>query len=416
MAKGSIDFQSIVRANSELGQVQDIDILLERVLLMARNVVNADAGSIYERQTAQEDGAETERLFIKYAQNSTLQKSLPPGQKQAYSKFSVPINEKSISGYCAYTQKTINLPDVYNIPADAPYSFNSAFDKLTGYKTTSTLTLPLATEQRLLGVIQLINKTNKRGKVIPFSSDDELVLTNFAANATSAMQRAYIIRSMILRMIKMSELRDPSETGNHVNRVAGYAVEIFDRWAYRHQIPEGERSTFRDILRIGAMLHDVGKVAISDAILKKPGRLTPEEFDLMKHHTLYGASLFSDTLSTIDRVAMDVALTHHENWDGTGYPGWVDPVTLKPIKAGEDGKPLGKKGEEIPFAGRIVAIADVFDALSSKRVYKDAWTEEQVFDEMRKLSGTKFDPELIDILFEILPVITSTRKMYSDEH
>jgi HD-GYP domain-containing protein (c-di-GMP phosphodiesterase class II) len=162
------------------------------------------------------------------------------------------------------------------------------------------------------------------------------------------------------------------------------------------------------------MLHDVGKVAISDLILKKPGRFTPEEFQIMQHHTLYGAGLFDDPHSSIDTVAKDIALTHHENWDGTGYPGWVDPNKSVPIKTDEAGKPLGKKGEEIPIAGRIVAIADVFDALCSKRVYKEPWGEEEVLAEMRKLAGSKFDPELVDVFFEILPNIKQTQSMYPE--
>jgi len=215
-------------------------------------------------------------------------------------------------------------------------------------------------------------------------------------------------------MIKMAELRDPKETGTHVNRVAGYAVEIYDRWAYNNNIPNAERENFRDTLRISSMLHDVGKVAISDIILKKPARFTPEEFLVMQQHTLYGASLFDDPQSSLDKIAGDIALTHHENWDGTGYPGWVDPVTQVPLKTSEEGKPLGKKGEEIPLAGRIVAIADVFDALCSKRVYKEPWGEEEVLAEMKKLSGSKFDPALVDVFFEILPSIKQTQSLYPE--
>jgi response regulator RpfG family c-di-GMP phosphodiesterase len=222
-------------------------------------------------------------------------------------------------------------------------------------------------------------------------------------------------RAMILRMIKMSELRDPKETGTHVNRVAGYAVEIYDRWAYHHGVSETERMRFRDTLKIASMLHDVGKVAISDMILKKPARFTPEEYLIMQHHTLYGAGLFDDPQSPVDNLARDIALTHHENWDGTGYPGWIDPLTQAPLKVDDGGKPLGKKGEEIPLGGRIVAIADVFDALCSKRVYKEPWSEEQVLVEMRQLSGTKFDPELVDIFFEILPSIKQMQSLYPEK-
>ncbi|MDR1059185.1 MAG: HD domain-containing protein, partial [Treponema sp.] len=269
-------------------------------------------------------------------------------------------------------------------------------------------------EGYLLGVIQIINAKDKKGNTVSFSRDDEFLITHFAANATMALQRAYMTRNMILRMIKMAELRDPKETGTHVNRVAGYTVEIYDRWAFRHRISEPEKERFRDILKIAAMLHDVGKVAISDVILKKPARFTPEEYLIMQHHTLYGAALFDDPQSVMDNISRDVALCHHENWDGTGYPGWVNPVTEQPIKVDEEGKPLGRKGEEIPLVGRIVAVADVFDALCSRRVYKAPWSEEQVLEEIRRLGGTKFDPELIDIFFEILPNIKQIQNLYPE--
>jgi response regulator RpfG family c-di-GMP phosphodiesterase len=230
------------------------------------------------------------------------------------------------------------------------------------------------------------------------------------------LQRAFNTRTMILRIIKMAELRDPKETGTHVNRVAGYAVDIYDRWAFHHKIPVAEKEKYRDILKVGAMLHDVGKVAISDTILKKPARFTPEEFQIMQAHTLYGASLFADTDSPVDTLSMEIALTHHENWDGTGYPGWVNPSTYIAEKTDDNGKALGRKGTEIPLGGRIVAIADVYDALCSKRVYKEPWNEVDVLNEMRKLSGIKFDPELVDIFFEILPSIKHTQEQYPEKN
>lgn len=409
------DFKSILRLDSEMNQIQDLDLLLERILLEARNAVHADAGSIYVVERGEERGEPVEKLAIKYSQNDTMAKELSPGQKLVFSVFSFPVNQKTVSGYCALTRKPVNVPDAYNIPPDAPYSYSTAYDKISGYKTTSILVVPLETaEGKLLGVIQIINAKNKDGNVVPFSSDDEFLVSHFAHSATLALQRAYVTRAMILRMIKMSELRDPKETGTHVNRVAGYAVEIYDRWAYHHGVPDEEREQFRDTLKIASMLHDVGKVAISDMILKKPARFTPEEYTIMQHHTIYGAILFDDIQSPVDIIARDVAIGHHENWDGTGYPGWINPMTGTAIKAGPEGKPLGKQGEEIPLTARIVAIADVYDALCSKRVYKDPWTEEDVLEELKKLGGSKFDPELIDIFFEILPSIKQIQSLYPE--
>ena len=415
MASIRTDFKSILELDSELSQIQDFDLLLERILLEARKVVHADAGSIYILETIEENGQKTERLAVKYAQNDTTLKQLPPGQKPAYALFTVPINEKTVSGYCAFTKKLVNVEDCYNIPADVPYSFNTAFDKKSGYTTISSLTVPLMTiEGKLLGVIQTLNALDEHGNVVPFSKDDELLITHFASSATTALERTGMMRAMILRMIRMAELRDPKETGTHVNRVAGYAVEIYDRWAYNSGIAETEREKFRDTLKIAAMLHDVGKVAISDTILKKPARFTPEEYRVMQHHTIYGASLFDDPQSSIDNIARDIAFCHHENWDGTGYPGWVDPTDGSVIKADPDGKPYGKKGEEIPLTGRIIAIADVFDALCSKRIYKQAWSEEEVLSEIRSLAGVKFDPDLTEAFFETLPSIKQIQNMYPE--
>jgi HD-GYP domain-containing protein (c-di-GMP phosphodiesterase class II) len=409
------DFKSIIQLDSELNQIQDLDLLLERILLEARKAVRADAGSIYVIEKEEEDGGLTDKLVIKYSQNDTLARGMPDGQKLVYSVFSLGINEKTLSGYCALTRKLVNVPDAYHIAPGAPYSYSTAYDRISGYKTTSILTIPLETaENRLLGVIQIINAKDKDGNVEPFSRDDEFLITHFATNAARALQRAYVTRAMILRMTKMSELRDPKETGTHVNRVAGYAVEIYDRWAYHHGVPVVEREHYKDTLKIATMLHDVGKVAISDVILKKPAKFTPEEYQIMQHHTLYGAQLFEDPQSPLDRVARDVALNHHENWDGSGYPGWIDPMTERVIKHGAEGKARGKRGEEIPLTGRIVALADVYDALCSRRVYKEPWSEADVLAEMKKLSGTKFEPELIDIFFEILPSIKQIRSLYPE--
>jgi response regulator RpfG family c-di-GMP phosphodiesterase len=409
------ELKSVLSLDTEFNHIQDLDILLERILYEARRVAGADAGSLYVRELTEEKGKNVEKLAIKYSQNDTLQKNLKPGEKLIFSVFTLPIDEKTISGYCALTRQLVNIPDVYNLPPDVPFSYNTGYDLVSGYKTVSVLCVPLVTpERQLLGVIQMINAKNKNGEVVPFSADDELVISHFAANAISVLQQSYILNAMILRTIKMAGLRDPKETGTHVNRVAGYALEIYNGWARRRGIGETGQDKFRDALKIGAMLHDVGKVAISDVILKKPGRFTPEEYRVMQYHTVYGAGLFNDPLSPLDTVARDISLTHHENWDGTGYPGWIDPETLQPVRAGEDGKPLGKKGGEIPLAGRIVALADVYDALCSRRVYKEPWKEEDVLEEMLKMKGTKFDPELVDIFFEVLSNIKMIKALHPE--
>lgn len=399
--------RNIISLDSELNMIQDVDILLERILLEARQVANADAGSIYIRQG--------DALAIMYAQNATKQAELPPGQKLIYNIFTIPIQKTTISGYCAATGESLNLPDVYAIPRTAQYQYDPVYDRISKYTSRSMLAIPLQSSTgEILGVIQLINRMDEQGSVQSFDADDELLTTHFANNAAVALQRAQLTRAILLRMIKMAELRDPKETGPHVNRVAGYSTEIFERWAFHQRLGERETQRGRDNLRMAAMLHDVGKVAISDLILKKPDRFTGDEYEIMKSHTIYGARLFQDKHSEFDAIAGEVALTHHERWDGSGYPGHVDPATGDVLERRADGTPRGRQGTEIPLFGRIVAIADVYDALSSKRVYKRAWTEQEVLGEMRSLRGSHFDPDLIDVFFEVYPNIRQIGEKYAD--
>jgi HD-GYP domain-containing protein (c-di-GMP phosphodiesterase class II) len=401
---------ALARLGVDLNQVQDLDILMERILTEARRFVSADAGSIYIR--------DQQRLRFTYTQNDTLQRRLEPGEKLIFSTFTIPINDNSITGYVAESGKPLNLPDVYRIDSSRPYHFDKTFDNKTHYATRSVLTIPLETSNKvLLGILQIINAQDETGRVIPFSARDERMMMHFASIAAVALARAQMTRAMLLRMMKMAEMRDPKETGAHVNRVAGYAVEIYEKWARLSNVSQKEIDKNRDILRMAAMLHDVGKVAISDLILKKPGRFNENEYEIMKLHTVLGARLFTDRQSDFDEAAAQVALNHHERWDGDGYPGHVDVATGKPLPGFNrpDGSAKGKKGEEIPLFGRIVAIADVYDALSNERVYKEAWDESDVLAKIQSDAGRQFDPELVEIFFSCLHILRFIQKRYRDQ-
>lgn len=394
----------------QLNQVRDLDILMEYILSQARRFANADAGSIYI--------AENGTLQFAYTQNDTLQKRLSPGEKLIYSTFTLPINEHSIAGYVATTGQPLNIPDVYRIDATAPYGFSREFDEASNYLTRSALTIPLkSANDHLLGILQIINAQDHAREVVPFSVEDEKMMMQFASIAAVALERAQMTRTIILRMIRMAELRDPKETGAHVNRVGGFAVEIYEKWARKRGLPQNQIDKNRDLLRMAAMLHDVGKVAISDLILKKPGPFNREEFETMKKHTVLGAQLFLGRQSDFDDAAAQVAFTHHERWDGKGYPGYVEIHNGKPLpdRLDASGRPRGKKGQEIPLFGRIVALADVFDALSTSRVYKTAWKESDVLETMEKESGYHFDPELVEIFFSSMDVIRSIQKRYRED-
>ncbi len=398
---------SLTLLGIELSRINDLDILLERVLTRARQFVNADAGSIYVRQN--------EWLNFAYTQNATLQRKLPKGEKLVYSTFRIPINTKSIAGYVAATGKALNIPDVYKLNATLPYRFSQHFDEAVGYKTRSVLTIPLEnSNHQILGILQIINAQDEQGHIICFPERDERMMYHFAAVAAVALERAQMTRALILRMICMAEMRDPRETGPHVNRVAGFAVEIYEQWALRRQLGAKEIDKSRDILRMAAMLHDVGKVATSDLILKKQARLSKDEYEIMKQHTLHGARLFTHQQSDFDEAAGIVALNHHERWDGSGYPGHVDFRTGRPLKGytRPDGGARGKKETEIPLFGRIVALADVFDALSTKRTYKEAWDERHILSKIEQNAGTHFDPELVEIFFNRYEMLRSIQKRY----
>jgi len=401
--------RKIIDHGFELSQIRDIDILLEKVLSEARKFTNCDAGSIYVR--------EGDNLKFTYAQNDTMQRQRPPGKKLPYASFTVPINNNSIAGYVATNCTILNIADVYEVGSFFPFSFNRSYDDVTGYRTCSMLTIPLKNFRGfVIGILQLINAMDSQGEVTPFAHDDEELITYFANNAATAIERAKMTREIILRMNKMAELRDPKETGPHVNRVAAYSVALYEAWAFKNGIPQGEIEKNRDVLRMSAMMHDVGKVAISDVILKKPGRFTPEEFQVMKMHTLFGADLFADIYSDFDESAALVTINHHERWDGKGYPGHVDPLTHLPLPGyeTENGSARGKQGEEIPLFGRIVALADVYDALSCRRCYKEPWDESAVLQTINEEAGKQFDPNLVEIFMECMDTFRQIEKLYPD--
>lgn len=397
----------IISLSQEIATVNDLDILLEHILTVACQFANADAGSIYIM--------EGNYLKFSHTLNNTMQKRLQPGQKLIYSTFTTPVDNESICGYVAGTGEMLNIPDVYELKDNVTYAFNKSYDEISEYRTRSMLTFPMNNLRgEVIGVLQLINSMSEDGSIVPFSKDDEQYILHFANNAAIAIERAKLTRDIILRMISMAELRDPKETGAHVNRVAGYAVEIYEVWASRRGVSRSEIAKNKDILRIAAMLHDVGKVAISDTILKKPAHLDPAEYEIMKSHTYLGARLFTVSHSDLDQASAQVALCHHERWDGSGYPGYINVMTGQCLPGYEtgDGKAIGRKGEEIPPFGRLVAIADVYDALSSQRVYKEPWAQEQVLEELMKERGKHFDPEMIDAFFIALDSITAVGKRY----
>lgn len=197
-------------------------------------------------------------------------------------------------------------------------------------------------------------------------SDRSRWLERRVAEATSEIRMRE--RETLLRLARAGEYRD-EETGNHIIRMAKYSRIIAEEIGLSRDEAE--------VIEMAAPMHDIGKIGIRDEILLKPGKLTPEEFEIMKTHTIIGYEILKDSPSKFLQMGGVIALGHHEKFDGSGYP-------------------YGKKGEEIPIEARIVAVADVFDALVSERPYKNAWSTPAALEYMQSHRGRHFDPAVLD--------------------
>jgi two-component system, response regulator RpfG len=193
-------------------------------------------------------------------------------------------------------------------------------------------------------------------------------------------------RETIARLARAAEFRDP-ETGAHIQRMAHYSALI------ARQL--GLAEDYAEMLLDAAPMHDVGKMGIRDDILLKPGRLTPEEFEIMKRHAAIGHDILKGSASAVVQLGAVIALSHHEKFDGSGYP-------------------TGLAGASIPLEGRIVAVADVFDALTSERPYKKAWELQRALDFLREGSGAHFDPQCVDAFLGALDEVQSIRQRFRD--
>lgn len=193
-------------------------------------------------------------------------------------------------------------------------------------------------------------------------------------------------RETIMRLAKAGEYRD-EETGNHVVRMAKYSYFIAKRLGLSDEEAQ--------LIEIAAPMHDIGKIGIPDNILRKPGKLDPEEFEIMKTHARIGHEILKDSPSKYLQMGAIIALGHHEKFDGTGYPG-------------------GLAGEAIPLPARIVAVADVFDALTSDRPYKKAWPIPEAIEHIRSQKGKHLDPNCVDAFEHEIDVITNIRQTLQD--
>ena len=380
-------FKELLNIGIALSSVHDLDKLLDMILSEAQKLTNADSGSIYL--------VEGDKLIFKTSRSNTYFKRW--GEKKTreiFKSFEMPITKQSIAGYVALTCQPLNIPDVQSIPQDSEFHYNPTIDKKYDYKTVSMLVIPMLNRAgKIIGVLQLINSLSD-GKVVPFTDEHQKITTSFSSQAAVAIQNAKLTEDLksahfdtIFRLSAAAEYRD-KETGNHIKRVSYYSKIIAEKIGLSHEETE--------LIFWAAPMHDIGKLGIPDAILQKPGKLTPEERAIMEQHTVIGAMVLKDTTAEVLKKSRIVALTHHEKVDGTGYP-------------------LKLKGNEIPIEGKIVALADVYDALSSKRCYKDPMPEDKVLSILKEGRDSHFDGQILDVFLSNLNEVNAIREKYSDK-
>ncbi len=354
----------LLSSAERISREQDVDKLLIMLSDLARDVLEVDRCSLFLLDR------ERDELWTKVA--------------HGVEEIRVPAN-KGIVGWVAQKGETLVVNDAYSDPR-----FNPEVDRKTGYRTKNVLAIPLLSKRgNILGVFQAVNKI--KGK---FTPEDVELFTLLGGYASSAIENSLLqakvkeaYREAIMRLSFAAEYKDP-ETYNHIIRVGSYAKLMVEELGAEKEVCEN--------IMLAAPMHDIGKIGIPDAILLKKGKLNDWEWEVMKKHTLIGYEILKDSSSELLQMAALVALDHHERWDGTGYPH-------------------GKREKEISLWGRVTAIADVFDALMSRRPYKEPWSLEKTLDYMKELSGKAFDPELIEIFLSNIDRIMDIRERYRDE-
>lgn len=314
--------------------------------------------------------------------------------RQMYQSFSMPISRESIAGYAVLTKEVLHIADVRNIPPDASYHYNPTWDERAGYITQSMMVVPMLNrEDQVVGVLQLINALHQ-GRVVPFLDENEKLASSLASQAAVAIENAELTEDLkqahldtIFRLGVAAEYRD-KETANHIKRMSHYCALIAESLGWSKEAVE--------MILWSSLMHDVGKLGIPDSILQKPAGLTPEERHIMECHAIIGGNILKGSGADVLQQSRLIALTHHERFDGSGYP-------------------RGLKGESIPIEGRITILADIFDALSSRRVYKKALPEEEVLRILNQGRGSFFEPKILEVFLSRLDGARKIQRRFVDQ-
>ena len=363
----------LYRVVKAMARERRLDSLLETITRETQMMLQADRCSVFV--------VERDELWTQVAQGLV-----------GFRTIRIPLSGTSIVAYCARSNEIINIPDAY-----MDERFDPEVDKQTGYRTRSVLCVPMMNRSRqVIGVFQVLNK--KDG---PFTSEDEDWLEGLAAVAAGLIEQAQAYQEIEQFVDKTLEVlaqtidkRDPLTAGHSI-RVTYYSLLIGQALS----IPDEDI----DVLRYAAMMHDYGKIGVPEEILWKDGRLTPEEYARVQTHARITFDLLSHLPFTKRLAAVPfVASCHHEKLDGTGYY-------------------RGLKGEEIPFLARIIAVADVFDALTSVRHYRNRMPIEKVHEILNAGRDNHFDKRCVDAFLklpchQVLSVMERERDQIGSDH
>lgn len=267
---------------------------------------------------------------------------------------------------------------------------------MDGYEVCETLKKDTATAQIPIIFVTAKNEERDEAKGFdvgavdyitkPVSSPIVLRRVQNHLSLIQVEQLNQLARSAIRMMGEAGHYND-TDTGHHIWRMAAYAKAL--------ALATGQSPEFSDMIELAAPMHDSGKIGIPDSVLKAPRKLTPEEWEVMKQHSQMGVEILSHSDNPVFKLAAEIALNHHERWDGTGYPN-------------------GVKGEDIPISARLVAIADVFDALTMKRPYKTPWSVDDALAEIQNSSARHFDPDLVKTFCAMKDQLLTIKSQWDD--
>jgi putative two-component system response regulator len=378
-----------------LSKEQDINQLLTLILTKSRQFTNAEGGSLYVKEGDKLRFAVSQNDLIESRNKAQLKKQKKTAEvvPSSFTGFYVSLDKTSLSGYVGVTGKILNIKDAYKIPSSKGYKLNRSFDEKNQYRTKSMLIVPMKDPMgNVVGVLQLINAL-KNKKVVPFDKRYESLLQSLASQAAIAIRNATLTQELkeayldtIFRLSIAAEYKD-EDTATHIHRISRYSAILAESLGLSTHDVES--------IRYASPMHDIGKLGVPDSILLKPGKLTPEEFKEMQKHTTFGGKILENAKAELLKVSEVIALSHHEKWDGSGYPNNL-------------------KGGKIPLVGRIVALADVFDALTTKRCYKPAFTLEKSLGIIKEGDGKHFDPDVVKAFNNSLEKILAVKAQFSN--